>query len=136
MGRFAKPIFIKDAHGSTHRPKEPAPVTVLRQVPKAPGYFTPDNREIWRVVCTALLEMNALTIQTLVTVECHVNSIALMREAMQNRSMKLSTKLGAIDKARKSADVLGLSLASHSKVKVPRAKADTKTGGALQELVS
>lgn len=37
-GRFAKPIFIKNAQGSTQRTKGLAPVTVLQRVPKAPGY--------------------------------------------------------------------------------------------------
>lgn len=80
--------------------------------------------------------MNALTIQTLGTVECHVNSVALMRAAMRDKNLKLTTKASTIDAARKSADALGLSLSSHAKVSVPRAKADSKTGGALQELLS
>src|SRR5689334_10424550 len=119
-GSHAKTVEFRKEIGAFHQTKNPAPITVLDEVPKPPSYLKQEGRELWKHTCQALIEMRCLTLQSLTAIECHVNAILVMRDTMKDAKVKLSTKAGVIDQARKSASELGLSQQAHAKVRVPK----------------
>lgn len=103
------------------------PVRILTKVPRPPKDFSPAMRAIWKQTASDLILMQCLTTQSLIPLESYCYAITNMRSTQKDSKAKGSAKTAANKEVRIAAETLGLTPASHSKLKKPTAAAATST---------
>ena len=99
------------------------PVHVLTKAPKSPKKFTAEMRATWKQTSGDLIIMGCFTTQSLIQLESYRYAIANMRAANRDKKTTVSTRTAANKECRVAAETLGLTPASHSKLRKPTAAA-------------
>jgi phage terminase small subunit len=104
------------------------PVRILTKIPKPPKDFSPAMREIWKQTAEDLVIMGVFTTQSLIPLETYCYAVENMRTTQRDKKAKATTKTAQVKEVRVAAETLGLTPASHSKLKKP-----TAAGGSTSE---
>jgi phage terminase small subunit len=111
----------------SHNPITEIPVRILTKVPKPPKRFTAEMKETWKQTGGDLIIMGCFTTQSLIPLESYCYAIANMRAANRDKKTTVSTRTAANKECRVAAETLGLTPASHSKLRKLTAAAATST---------
>ena len=94
-------------------------------------------RATWKQTADDLILMGCFTTQSLIPLETYCYAIANMRAANRDRNTNVSARTAANKECRVAAETLGLTPASHSKLKRPAvASTDNKEDQVFAEIVA
>jgi len=113
-----------------NRGRNPAtviPVRILTKIPRPPKDFTIEMRAIWKQTAEDLIIMGVFTTQSLIPLETYCYAVENMRSTQRDKKAKATTKTAQVKEVRVAAETLGLTPASHSKLKRPTAAAATSS---------
>src|SRR6476646_5757044 len=103
-----------------NRGRNPAtviPVRILTKIPRPPKDFTIEMRAIWKQTAEDLIIMGVFTTQSLIPLETYCYAVENMRSTQRDKKAKANTKTAQVKEVRVAAETLGLTPASHSKMK-------------------
>lgn len=103
------------------------PVRILTKIPRPPKDFSPAMRATWKQTAEDLIVMGVFTTQSLIPLETYCYAVDNMRATQRDKKAKATTKTAAVKEVRVAAETLGLTPASHSKLRRPIAAAGSST---------
>ena len=114
-----RPKTFDQKRNRSHNPITEIPVRILTTAPKPPKGFTAEMTETWKQTASDLIIMGCLTTQSLIPLESYCYAIANMRAANRDKKTTVSTRTAANKECRVAAETLGLTPASHLKLRKP-----------------
>lgn len=114
-----KSLAEKNAAGTPLRNANPAPVTLLSEIPKPPAKFSVEARALWKKVCSQLIARRTLTNTAVYAVENFVLLQLAARAVVRDKHATHKARLDLLREARLAAEELGLGPVSHGKVQIP-----------------
>jgi len=114
-----KSLAEKNASGTPLRNANPAPVTLLSEIPKPPREFSKAARALWREVCSELIKSRVLTATATFAVENFILLQLDARKAANDKKATHAQRLTLLREARLAAAELGLGPVAAGKVQIP-----------------